>query len=162
MKQSKHIIKALSLFLYGCNPEYIRKEVGISPRRLKKALQSAPKISHKGAMNNILNHTLNKGRNKRFITCNKRFMTYGNFTIVKPNPRIICNDGYEISIQCSEHTYCNPQESILDVSKYSSFELGYPNQYDSLLDAYEDGDVFPYTPRYVVINLILKHGGIKL
>jgi hypothetical protein len=86
---------------------------------------------------------------------------------LKSGPPVVCNDGYEVSIQCSKHSYSNPRENLLDVSKYDSFELGFPNTSDELLDEYaEDANdqlntVYPYVPRSVVEALIAKHDGIK-
>lgn len=83
-------------------------------------------------------------------------------------PRVNCKDGYSISIQASHCHYCNPREDFLE--EYDSVELGYPNQYDELIDEYaEDFDddgkactntVFGFVPMEIVEKLIEKHGGI--
>lgn len=84
------------------------------------------------------------------------------------NKRIVCNDGYSVSVQCSEFAYCKPRKSFADVSVYESFELGFPNQVDDLIFDYADDDknltdtVYGYVPREIVEKLITKHGGIKL
>jgi len=155
MKQSKFTKTVIALYMYGVKPKHISKELGLSPRRIKKVLKDAPTCSLEDATSIVLDHTLNKGRNKRYIV-------FPYITIIKPNPRVTCNDGYEVSIQCSEYTYCEPRENILDVSRYTKFELGFPNEHDVLLNGYQDTDIFSYTPRDVVVKLIIKHGGIKL
>lgn len=155
MKQSKFTKKVIALYMYGVKPKHISKQTGLSPRRIKKVLKDAPTCSLEDATSIILDHTLNKGRDKRYIR-----LPY--ISMILPNPKITCNDGYQVSIQCSEFTYCEPRENILDVSSYSKFELGFPNEHDVILDKYQDADVYPYTPRDVVIKLIIKHGGIKL
>jgi hypothetical protein len=107
-----------------------------------------------------LNEALQIGRNERLIEL------IPNYFQLSPAPVTVCADGYEVSIQCSEHNYCQPRENILDVSEYSSFELGFPSQSDELLDEYaEDTEdplntIYPYVPREVVEALIAKHGDI--
>ena len=107
-----------------------------------------------------LNEALNKGRKDRVVILHSNVRTF------KRNPVITCTDGYSISIQCGVSMYCNPREDILDVEGYTEFELGFPNQLDSLLTDYaEEGDttqtIFTYVPRQVVEDLIAKHGGIE-
>ena len=106
-----------------------------------------------------LNECLNSGREERGETIRGRLF-------VGPNPRVECVDGYSISIQCQKTSYCSPRTDLLDVSEYTAFELGFPNQVDELIEEFaeEEGNqtetVFPYVPREVVEALISKHGGI--
>ena len=89
-----------------------------------------------------------------------------DFQLIRP--RAICKDGYSISIQASHCHYCDPREDFLE--EYDSVELGYPNQYDELIDEYaEDFDddgkactntVFGFVPMEIVEKLVKKHGGI--
>lgn len=108
-----------------------------------------------------LNQKLNEGRKDR------EFELYPGRNSLKPNPMIECKNGYQVSIQCQEHSYCEPRKNYLDVTVYSSFELGFPNMSDELLDKYAEDPtnltetVYPYVPREVVEQLIEKHGGIK-
>ena len=79
-------------------------------------------------------------------------------------PRIVCKDGYSVSVQASGFHYCQPRVDGAD--KYESVELGFPNREDPLINDYaeDDGDltrtVYGYVPVEVVNELIEKHGGI--
>lgn len=81
-----------------------------------------------------------------------------------PRPRVICKDGYSVSIQANVYVYCEPRENKKDF--YSEVELGFPNQYDELLDDYnadplESIDtIYGYVPVELVDLLLEKHGGI--
>ena len=82
------------------------------------------------------------------------------------NRRVICADGYSVSIQASDSAYCQPRKDFKDIAMYHSFELGFPSKEDETIMEYcEDardptGTVYPYVPREVVEKLIEKHGGI--
>ncbi len=79
-------------------------------------------------------------------------------------PRVVCNDGFSISIQASETHYCEPRQS--KISNYKSVELGYPNFEEELIKEYaEEGDdltgtVYGWVPVEIVDKLLEKHGGI--
>ena len=85
--------------------------------------------------------------------------------------RIICRDGYSFSCQANQYTYCNPRKS--GAYPYSSVELGYPSERDTIINGYaEDGKaekneegyidtIYGYVPVQTVIKLIKKHGGFK-
>ena len=84
------------------------------------------------------------------------------------NTPIVCVDGYRVSIQCAAHNYCSPRNNNTYVHGYSSFELGFPNEADELINGYAEdsgdytGTVYGYVPRDVVTALIKKHGGVHL
>ena len=79
-------------------------------------------------------------------------------------PRVVCADGFSVSVQGHSSAYCSPREDLAE--KYSMVELGYPSQPDELIAEYsEDSDrptdtVYGYVPVSVVSELIEKHGGI--
>ena len=103
---------------------------------------------------------LNKGRKSRGI-----IQVMGN-TYMTPGPRIHCKDGFSISIQGSNTSYCSPRESLLDMKDYTELELGFPSEMDTLIEAYaeEEGTndtVFPYVPVKVIEALVAKHGGVR-
>ncbi len=90
---------------------------------------------------------------------------------MKLNRRIVCADGFTISIQANEYAYCEPR--ISNAISYTHVEMGYPNRSDDLLLKYaedfeyvsnEDIDlkqsVYPYTPANVVKDMIERHGGM--
>jgi len=82
------------------------------------------------------------------------------------NQRVICADGFSISIQANNGAYCHPRKDLEKVDGYSSFELGFPSEKDeSIMTFAEDEDrptdtVYGYVPRDVVEKLITSHGGI--
>lgn len=79
-------------------------------------------------------------------------------------PRVICNDGFSISIQANQFTYCKPR-NILE--KWTCMELGYPNEKEDLIIQYAEDQtrfldtVYPYVPMQVIASVINKHGGLK-
>lgn len=82
-------------------------------------------------------------------------------------PRAKCKDGFSISIQANQFTYCTPRR-LLDNGEYSYLELGYASEYEELLGEYQEGviyqyhkeAIYPYVPMEVVEKVIEKHGGI--
>lgn len=78
--------------------------------------------------------------------------------------RLICRDGFGISVQANEFRYCVPQENC--AWPYSYVELCYPRWIDPLIFAYADDPgttetFYPYVPIELVNKLIEKHGGIN-
>ena len=81
-------------------------------------------------------------------------------------PRIVCKDGFSISVQAGEYHCCNPR--INGADEYDMVELGFPSEEDDLIadyTAWYDVDdpteaVYPYVPIEIVNELIEKHGGI--
>lgn len=79
--------------------------------------------------------------------------------------RIICKDGFEMSVQASNVHYCSPR--IDNADYYSEVEVGYPTvSEEELLDYAEDRTrptktVYGYVPVELVDKIISKHGGIK-
>lgn len=95
----------------------------------------------------------------------RSIFTYCDGTIIEDNrPRIVCKDGYSVSVQASRFHCCEPRVDGAD--KYESVELGFPNREDPLINAYAEEDgyytdtVYIYVPVEVVNELIEKHGGI--
>lgn len=81
-------------------------------------------------------------------------------------PRLVCNDGYSISVQASENHYCTPQISVFGLD-YDEVELGFPSEPDELINGYAEDPsdytdtVYGWVPMEIVEKLIEKHGGIK-
>lgn len=98
-----------------------------------------------------------------FLNANRRKIA-GFFSPIK---RLICNDGFSVSIQCGYMFHGTPRSELDDTREYSAFELGFPSHADELISEYAEdeenptGTVYPYVPRTVVEQLINKHGGIK-
>lgn len=74
-------------------------------------------------------------------------------------PHAVCKDGFSISIQASAFHYCTPRRELKD-GKYTQLELGFPSEYEELLDKYRGGAIYLYVPIEVVEEVIEKHGGI--
>lgn len=79
-------------------------------------------------------------------------------------PKIICNDGFEISVQAGIGLYSSPRKYA---KEYTSFELGFPSNEENLIKKYAESDdynntVYPYTPAEIVQQVIEKHGGINV
>ena len=80
-----------------------------------------------------------------------------------PRPRIICNDGFSMSVQGGEFTYSNPRQFG---SNFTEMEIGFPSEYEELISSYSESNeytetVYPYVPVSLIIQVIEKHGGIK-
>jgi hypothetical protein len=80
-------------------------------------------------------------------------------------PRIMCKDGFSLSVQCNSGSYCKPREDFSDF--YWEVEVGFPSAAPDFIWQYaEDFDnptdtVYPYVPVGLVEELILSHGGIS-
>jgi hypothetical protein len=81
------------------------------------------------------------------------------------NPHTVCADGFTLSVQASEMTYCTPRVDLAD--RYTHVEVGFPSEPEPLLSDWQEvpGEdpcegVYPYTPVEVVRAVIAKHGGI--
>lgn len=80
-------------------------------------------------------------------------------------PRIVCKDGFSLSVQASQNHYCAPRD---DSGPYLSVEVGFPSDADNLLMEYiEPGNsptdsVYGWVPSHVVEAVIAKHGGLDI
>ena len=80
--------------------------------------------------------------------------------------RIICADGFTMSVQASSYHYCSPRTDA--ALAYGAVEIGMPSQPEELLEPHMEGDdgddpttaIYPYTPADVVLQGIAKHGGM--
>lgn len=79
-------------------------------------------------------------------------------------PRVVCADGFSISVQASENHYCEPRENFL--KEYKTVELGFPSEEEPMLLDYADDSTDPtytiygYVPTELVDKVLEKHGGI--
>ena len=69
---------------------------------------------------------------------------------------IVCKDGFRMSVQASAGHYCSPKN---DTGPYVSVEV-YSDGSEPLLKA-DDGGISGWTPAKVVMDVIVKHGGIR-
>lgn len=107
----------------------------------------------------------------------------GIFAFQKVRPRIVCNDGYSVSVQVSEHSYCAPRYTQWqnedgwqvvngaywgssetprnfetdNFTPYESVELGFPSEEDELINEYAEGDDYTDTVYgYVPVDIVEK------
>lgn len=79
--------------------------------------------------------------------------------------RIVCNDGFDMSVQGSQGHYCSPRKTQ---DWYDSMEIGFPNQEEELILEYaeEKNDptrtVYGWVPCDIIQKVIDKHGGIDV
>lgn len=84
------------------------------------------------------------------------------------NPLIKCADGFTMSVQAREFSYCTPRRNA---GPHTHMEGGFPSSppldpelLDMRENIYEDGDpcetVYPYVPREVFEREFELHGGI--
>ena len=88
-------------------------------------------------------------------------------------PKIVCSDGFEMSVQVGFSLYSTPKKVA---KRYSGVEIGFPSEHESLIEEYaetfyqEDGEdvtdytdtVYPYVPVKIVDKVLKKHGGIDM
>ena len=80
------------------------------------------------------------------------------------NRRVVCKDGFSVSIQASSTNYCSPRIDKAD--EYKSVELGYPSRADYIIEQYAEDEyqltetVYGYVPVDEVYLLLTKHGGV--
>lgn len=87
----------------------------------------------------------------------------GAFWARYPRPRVMCKDGFSISIQANRNAYCAPRAN--DFVEYEKVELGFPSEIDELIEDYSEepgstDTVYGYVPVELVEQLLEKHGGI--
>jgi len=79
--------------------------------------------------------------------------------------RIICKDGFSISVQGSAGHYCEPR---IDTNRYFFVELGFPSKEETLINKYAEdmenptNTVYGWVPIDVVEEVIKKHKGIDI
>ena len=88
-------------------------------------------------------------------------------------PKIVCSDGFEMSVQVGFSLYSTPKKVA---KRYSAVEIGFPSEHEPLIEEYaetfykEDGEdvtdytdtVYPYVPVRIVDKVLKKHGGINM
>lgn len=101
------------------------------------------------------------------IDQNKMLLPTNEFDKYKPRPRIVCNDGFSLSVQANEYMYCLPRDNE---GPYTHVEVGFPSEIPhpweeweryAETEQYPTESVYGYVPVDLVIGLIEYHGGIK-
>ena len=82
------------------------------------------------------------------------------------NRRVLCIDGFSMSVQASQGNYCIPR--VNNSLWYNEVEIGFPSSKEPVILQYMDGTlndptdaVYGYVPVDLVRHIIDKHGGIK-
>lgn len=76
--------------------------------------------------------------------------------------RIVCADGFSLSVQATQGAYCSPRENI---GPWDEVEVGFPSAKPELIMEYAEqpeiptGTVYGYVPIELVEQLIALHGG---
>ena len=84
--------------------------------------------------------------------------------MLKLNKKVICKDGFTMSVQAGETQYCQPRTSGAD--RYTEVEIGFPSASEDLLLEFADDSrrptetVYAYVPASLVSLVIAKHGGM--
>ena len=81
-------------------------------------------------------------------------------------PKIICADGFKMSVQVGWGMYCSPRD---DIGPWYKAEIGFPSSREETIMTYIDGDentdptdtVYGYVPLEIIVDIINKHGGCK-
>jgi hypothetical protein len=79
--------------------------------------------------------------------------------------RIICKDGFSMSVQANEGAYCTPRKN--SQPEYASVEVGFPSSREDLIMEYAEDPkdptetVYGWVPAEVIRKVIVKHGGIS-
>ena len=104
----------------------------------------------------------NRGKIKRYTTGKEEKMK-------ERNPRIECEDGFTISVQASEGSYCTPREDY-PRTPYTNVECGYPSSTPTTKALREYAElcgtddycrtVYGYVPVEIVEAELDAHGGI--
>ena len=83
---------------------------------------------------------------------------------MKLNTKIICADGFSMSVQASGTAYCTPRKT--GAVRYSEVEIGFPSSREDLLLEYAEDQgnptetIYGWVPANIVSLVIVKHGGI--
>ena len=89
----------------------------------------------------------------------------GGYEYREQSPRVVCADGFNMSVQVSSSHYCTPRTN--DSAFYSNVEIGYPSEREELLMPFAEQEdeptytVYGYVPVSIVDEVIAKHGGFK-
>lgn len=80
------------------------------------------------------------------------------------NKRIVCADGFNMSVQASETNYCSPR--VDHAERYTAVEVGFPSQMEPLLMEWAENEnmptetVYGWVPSERVALVCAKHGGV--
>lgn len=73
--------------------------------------------------------------------------------------RIVCENGFSMSVQAGEYNYCYPKE---DKADWTHVEVGYPSERVPELDKFtnEDFEIYYRIPIELILEIIANNGGL--
>lgn len=74
-------------------------------------------------------------------------------------PRVVCADGYELSVQASSMHYCTPREDW-PAGGWTSVEVMAQEVPAHWAEYGGDSDIYAYVPLEEVVAFIQSHGGL--
>ena len=82
------------------------------------------------------------------------------------NPRIVCRDGFSVSVQAHSGSYCIPRQAQ---GPHTHYECGFPSSVPNTdkFKEYAENDmdhtetVYGFVPRDVIEQELESHGGIE-
>ena len=83
--------------------------------------------------------------------------------IMKKIKRVVCVDGFTMSVQADDFTYCAPRNNE---GPYTAVEVGFPSEHEELIIDWAEDDssptetVYGYVPSHIVSLVLAKHGGM--
>lgn len=84
-------------------------------------------------------------------------------SITNTIPLIVCADGFSMSVQASEHTYCTPRK--YRAWPYARAEVGYPSAPEPIIEPWAEDSgaltetVYGYVPLTHISAVVDAHGG---
>ena len=78
--------------------------------------------------------------------------------------KIICADGFSMSVQANSTAYCHPRTTGAD--RYDSVEVGFPSEREEILMPFAEDNstptktVYGWVPSNTVALVCAKHGGV--
>ena len=91
--------------------------------------------------------------------------THKNGDNYAPRPKIVCNDGFHMSVQGGGGIYSHPRKAS---DYYTEMEIGYPSEREDLIMEFAEspenptGTVYGYVPIDIIKEVIEKHQGINV
>ena len=116
----------------------------------------------------------NLAKNKDLLRCVKPIhLKNENMMTSTRLPKIVCSDGFSMSVQVGFSLYSTPKKVA---KRYSAVEIGFPSEHEPLIEEYAEtfykedemdvtdytNTVYPYVPVKIVDKVLKKHGGINL
>ena len=109
------------------------------------------------------NDDINTDSKKHLDDLNNHLKTARASDYLNTCRKVVCADGFTMSVQASENHYCSPRNNE---GPWSSAEIGYPSRIEPLLWNYADepgkwtDTVYGYVPIELIAAVVEVHGGL--